>query len=89
MPEISSKTPSIDTLLAVMSNQLDTLIKKFEKLEEKIEGKVDYISFDKLEKAFEEHKKETDSKIDAHTVKLTVGSTIVLCASWFVTHFIK
>lgn len=89
MSEISSKPPNIDTLLAVMSNQLDTLIKKFEKLEEKIEGKVDNLSFAKLEKAFEDHKKETNSKIDAHTIKITIGSTILLCASWFVSHIMK
>lgn len=86
----SSNKPShsTDTLLAVMSSQLDTLIKKFEKLEEKLDTKVDLIHFEKLEKSFEEHKKETIEKINGHAIKLSLGAGILTAISWFI-NFLK
>lgn len=89
MADISQKHPSTDTLLAVMSTQLDTLIKKFEKLEEKLDTKIDIVSFEKLERAFDEHKRETAEKINSHTVKISTGAGILTALSWAISHFIK
>lgn len=89
MDETIKKHHSTDTLLAVMSNQLDTLLKKFEKLENKLDTKIDIVSFEKLERAFDEHKKETAEKINSHTIKISTGAGILTALSWVFSHFVK
>lgn len=89
MADTSPKHPSTDTLLAVMSTQLDTLIKKFEKLEEKLDTKIDIVSFEKLEKAFDDHKRDTADKINSHTIKISTGAGILTALSWAFSHFLK
>jgi hypothetical protein len=76
--------PSVDTLLAVMSEQMKTLLKSVDNIEKKLETKVDLVHFEKLEKSFEEHRKETNDKITGHTVKLSIGAGIITALSWLI-----
>lgn len=80
--------PSVDTLLAVMSEQLKTLLKNVENIEKKLENKVDILSFNELKEAFNDHKKDTNDKITGHTIKISLGAGILTAVSWF-SHFIK
>lgn len=87
--ETSNKNKhSVDTLLALMSQQLENIIAKIEKVEEKLDTKVDLVHFEKLERSFEEHKKETMDKISEHTVKISIGAGILTALSW-ATHLLK
>lgn len=90
MPENSHKLPTVDTLLAVMSEQLKNLIKSVENIEKKLDSKVDIVDFVRLEKALDEHKKdndtkhkETSEKVTAHTVRFGILSGAVGLAAWF------
>lgn len=80
--------PSVDTLLAVMSEQLKTLLKSVDSIEKKLESKVDVVSFNKLEDAFTNHKKEIEDKVNAHAVKLGIGAGIATGLSWLI-HLMK
>jgi hypothetical protein len=88
MSEISNIKQSTDTLLAVMSEQLKTLLKSVESIEKKLENKVDMSSFEKLERAFEEHRRDTSEKITGHTIKIALGTGILTALSW-VSHLLK
>ena len=80
--------PTLDTLLAVMSEQMKTLLKSVESIEKKLEAKVDLVDFSRLEKAFEKHKDDTEAKITGNTVKISIGAGILTALSWL-SHFIK
>lgn len=89
------KHQSVDTLLAVMSEQMKTLLKSVDNIEKKLEAKVDMVHFEKLERSFEEHKKETAdaiekqaTEINAHAVKIGIGAALISAGSWLVG-FIK
>ena len=90
MENASKNHHSVDTLLAVMSEQLKNVLKSVESIEKKLDSKVDIVDFAKLEKALEEHKKENDAKhekasekITAHTVRFSALSGAVALAAWF------
>lgn len=85
-PELNH--PSVDTLLAVMSEQMKTLLKSVDNIEKKLENKVDISSFKELKDSFEEHRKETNDKITGHTVKLSIGAGLLTGLSW-ILNFIK
>lgn len=88
--ENSSKPNLSDhTLLMVISSKMDTIIEDVREIKDELKLRVHLNDFNDLKKSFEEHKKETSEKITSHTVKLTIGSTILLCASWFASHFLK
>lgn len=95
--ETSSKShPSIDTLLAVMSTQLDTLLTSVEKIEKKLEAKADLADFIRIEKSIDDHKKDTTialekvhDKINSNTTKISLGAGILTALSWAFQHFIK
>lgn len=81
---------SVDTLLAVMSEQLKNLLKSVESIEGKLDTKVNIVDFIRLEKALEEHKKdsdlkhkETSDKVTVHTVRFGALSGAVALAAWF------
>lgn len=89
MDSSENKHPSTDTLLAVMSEQMKTLLKSVDNIEKKLESKVDLVHFEKLERSFEEHKKETVEKINTHAVKLGIGSVLVIATSWVIGLLVK
>jgi len=76
--------PSVDTILAGMSKDISYIVKSIDSIERKLEAKVDIIHFEKLESAFEEHRKETNNKITGHTVKLSLGAGIITALSWLI-----
>ena len=91
MSEISNKRQTVDTLLAVMSEQLKNLLKSVESIEKKLDSKVDIVDFIRLEKTLEEHKKdsdikhkETSDKVTAHTVRFGALSGAIALAAWFI-----
>lgn len=88
MENSSNKHPSVDTLLAVMSEQLKTLLKSVDNIEKKLEAKVDQSAFNKLEEAFIVHRKEIEDKVNAHAVKIGVGAGIATGLSWLI-NFLK
>lgn len=82
---------SVDTLLALMSEQLKNVLKSVESIEKKLDSKVDIVDFVRLEKALHEHKlendlkhKDTSDKITAHTIRLSAISGAVALAAWFI-----
>lgn len=77
--------PTIATLIAVMSEQLKTLLKNVDNIEKKLDSKVDLSHFEKLEKSFEEHKKETTEKINGHAVKIGIGAALLTAGSWLIS----
>lgn len=79
------KHQSVDTLLAVMSEQMKALLKSVDNIEKKIENKVDITSFKELKESFEEHKKETSDKINDHSVKIGIGAALMTAGSWIVS----
>ena len=90
MPEISKTRQTVDTLLAVMSEQLKNLLKSVENIEKKLDSKVDIVDFVRLEKALEEHKHESDAKhretsdkVTAHTIRFSALSGAIALAAWF------
>jgi len=90
MPENSHNLPTVDTLLAVMSEQLKNLIKSVENIEKKLDSKVDIVDFVRLEKSLDEHKKENDikhketsEKVTNHTVRFGILSGAIGLAAWF------
>lgn len=85
MDSSEQKHPSVDTLLAVMSEQMKTLLKSVDNIEKKLENKVDITSFKELRESFEEHKKETALKINDHSVKLGIGAALVTAGSWVIS----
>ncbi len=85
MSSLEQKHPSVDTLLAVMSEQMKTLLKSVDNIEKKLENKVDITSFKELKDSFEEHKKETSDKINSHAVKIGVGGALLTAGSWIVS----
>jgi hypothetical protein len=85
MDSLENKHPSVDTLLAVMSIQMGTLLKSVENIEKKLESKVDLVHFEKLERSFEEHKKETVEKINGHAVKIGIGTALLTAGSWLIS----
>lgn len=89
MDSSSKSNLSDHTLLMVISSKMDTIIDDIREIKDEMKTKVHFNDFNELKKAFEEHKKETKEKIDSHTVKITVGSTILMCASWLASHFMK
>lgn len=80
-----NKHPSVDTLLAVMSEQMKTLLKSVDNIEKKIENKVDIASFKELRDSFEEHKKETVEKINQHAIKISAGAAMLTVGSWLIS----
>jgi len=84
MDSSEQKHASLDTLLAVMSEQMKTLLKSVDNIEKKLESKVDMVHFEKLERSFEEHKKETMEKINGHAVKIGVGAALLTAGSWLI-----
>lgn len=88
MDSSKNNHPSVDTLLAVMSEQLKTLLKSVDSIEKKLEAKVDQSSFNKLEEAFIIHRKEIEDKVNAHAVKIGVGAGIATGVSWLI-HLMK
>jgi hypothetical protein len=88
MENLSNNHPSVDTLLAVMSEQMKTLLKSVDNIEKKLENKVDLTSFRELKDSFEEHKKDTQEKITGHTIKIALGTGILTALSW-ASHFLK
>jgi GTPase involved in cell partitioning and DNA repair len=95
MENSSKKNYSVDTLLALMSQQLETLLKSVDNIEKKLETKVDLIHFQKLEDSFEEHKKDTQTamekqseKVTEHTIKIGIIGGVLTVLSW-VAHFLK
>lgn len=88
MENQANNHPSVDTLLAVMSEQMKTLLKSVDNIEKKLENKVDLTSFRELKDSFEEHKKDTQEKITSHTIKIALGTGILTALSW-VSHFLK
>lgn len=85
MESSDNKHPSTDTLLAVMSEQMKTLLKSVDNIEKKLESKVDLVHFEKLERSFEEHKRETIEKINGHAVKIGVGAALLTAGSWLIS----
>lgn len=90
MEENLQKKHSVDTLLAVMSEQLKNLLKSVESIEKKLDSKVDIVDFIRLEKSLEEHKhdsdakhKETSDKVTAHTIRFSALSGAIALAAWF------
>lgn len=79
------KHQSVDTLLAVMSEQMKALLKSVDNIEKKIENKVDITSFKELKESFEDHKKETSLKINDHSVKIGIGAALMTAGSWIVS----
>lgn len=79
------KHQSVDTLLAVMSEQMKALLKSVDNIEKKLENKVDITSFKELKDSFEEHKKETSDKINSHAVKIGIGGALLTAGSWIVS----
>lgn len=79
------KHPSVDTLLAVMSEQMKTLLKSVDNIEKKLENKVDITSFRELKESFEDHKKETSLKINDHSVKIGIGAALMTAGSWVIS----
>jgi len=79
------KHQSVDTLLAVMSEQMKTLLKSVDNIEKKLENKVDITSFKELRDSFEEHKKETSLKINDHSVKIGIGAALMTAGSWVIS----
>ena len=77
------------TLLMVISSKMDTIIEDIREVKEEMKTKVHFSDFQELKRIVEEHKKETREKIESHTIKLTVGSTLVMAASWLASHFLK
>lgn len=88
MENSSNKHPSVDTLLAVMSEQMKTLLKSVESIEKKLEAKVDLTAFNKLEQSFEEHKKDVTSTVNSHAVKMGIGAGLLTGISWII-NFLK
>lgn len=91
MSEISKTRQTVDTLLAVMSEQLKNLLKSVDSIEKKLDSKVDIVDFIRLEKSLDEHKKENDlkhketsDKVTAHTVRFSALSGAVALAAWFI-----
>lgn len=91
MSEISKTRETVDTLLAVMSEQLKNLLKSVESIENKLDSKVDMVDFIRLEKALEDHKKRNEEehekaseKITNHTVRFGALSGAVALAAWFI-----
>lgn len=94
MQENNNKIPTVDTLLAVMSEQLKTLLESVRKIENKLEAKVDLVDFLRLEKVIEEIKKENDArhketsdKVNSHAIKLGIGGALLTVGSWIVSVF--
>lgn len=90
MSDNGHKLPTVDTLLAVMSEQLKNLIKSVESIEKKLDSKVDIVDFVRLETALEKYKvdndtkhKETSDKVTAHTVRFAALSGAIGLAAWF------
>lgn len=90
MKTLQEKVPTVDTLLAVMSEQLKNIIKSVESIEKKLDSKVDIVDFVRLEKALDEHRrdsdlkhKETSDKVTAHTVRFAALSGAISLAAWF------
>lgn len=85
MDSSENKHPSVDTLLASMSKDIGYIVKSIDNIERKLEAKVDLVHFEKLEKSFEEHRKETDEKINGHAVKIGVGTALLTAGSWLIS----
>lgn len=85
METSEQKHPSVDTLLAVMSEQMKTLLKSVDNIEKKLENKVDITSFKELRESFEDHKKETSLKINDHSVKIGIGAALMTAGSWVIS----
>jgi hypothetical protein len=85
MDSLDTKHPSVDTLLASMSKDIGYIVKSIDNIERKLETKVDLVHFEKLEKSFEEHKKETVEKINDHAMKLGVGAALLTAGSWLIS----
>lgn len=85
MESSKEKHPSIDTILAVMSEQMKTLLKSVDNIEKKLENKVDITSFRELKESFEDHKKETSLKINDHSVKIGIGAALMTAGSWVIS----
>lgn len=95
MSSSGKQQQTVDTILAVMSEQMKTLLKSVDNIEKKLESKVDMVHFEKLEHSFEEHRKETQTaietqakKVNDHTVRLSVIGGGIAVLSWL-SHFIK
>lgn len=85
MKNQDEQSPSLDTLLAVMSKDIGYIVKSIDNIEKKLESKVDLVHFEKLEKSFEEHKKETVEKINGHAVKIGIGASLLTAGSWLIS----
>lgn len=85
MESSKEKHPSVDTILAVMSEQMKTLLKSVDNIEKKLENKVDITSFRELKESFEDHKKETSLKINDHSVKIGIGAALMTAGSWVIS----
>ncbi len=85
MDSSENKHPSVDTILAGMSKDIGYIVKSIDNIERKLESKVDLVHFEKLEKSFEEHKKETVDKINSHAVKIGIGTALLTAGSWLIS----
>ena len=88
MKTSTNKQPTLDTLLAILSTKMDTLIEKFDKMEVKLENKVDLNSFNELKLSLEKHKEDVAKKLADHTTKISIGTGIAMGIS-AILHFIK
>lgn len=85
MENSSNPRPTVDTILAVMANDLKNLIKSVEKIERGLESKVDLTSFHELKESFEDHKKDTSEKLSTHSTRLATGAGILIALSWAIS----
>ena len=85
MEPSGQKHQSVDTLLAVMSEQMKTLLKSVDNIEKKLENKVDITSFRELKESFEDNNKETYLKINDHSVKIGIGAALMTAGSWVIS----
>jgi hypothetical protein len=79
-----SNHPSVDTLLAVMSEQLKNVLKTVDSIEKKLDTKVDLESFKKLELSFNDIEKDVKflSKMQ------WVASGAVAAIMWTLQHLL-
>lgn len=92
MPENNEKHQSIDTILVGMSKDINYIVKSIDSIEKKLESKVDFADFSRLEKVLDDHKKDSDAKhkettdkVNSHAVKLGIGGALLTAGSWLLS----
>jgi hypothetical protein len=84
--ETSSKSNMSDhTLLMVISSKMDTLMSEIKEIKDEMKTKVHMEDFRELRNSFEDHKKETNEKINSHAVKIGVGAALLTAGSWLIS----